>query len=59
MTLSEDIAKDFEFCDIRWDGVGGSRALSENQVVEGHVCAEHRPGHTIHICCCGAVKRDE
>lgn len=37
----------FVFCDVRW--------TTPDKRGE-HVCAEHRPGHEVHRCCCEAVK---
>ena len=46
---------DFVWCPVRWDGSGGSWDLGV-EVPKNHVCAQHKPGHTRHVCCCGAVK---
>lgn len=46
---------EFQFCPERWEGPYGALGLS-NRV---HVCAEFKPGHKEHICCCGATKPEE
>ena len=33
---------DFVWCGVR-DNAGG------------HICSDHRPSHTQHVCCCGAI----
>jgi hypothetical protein len=52
MSEDETAAVDFAWCDVRWDGPGGVYDLGRG--AEGHVCAQHKPGHEVHVCCCGA-----
>ena len=39
--------QDFEWCDVRW-------RTPERR--GDHSCANHTPGHTKHVCCCGKEK---
>lgn len=39
--------EDFVFCDVRW---------TTDDKPGDHSCAEHKPGHRVHKCCCGDVE---